>query len=119
VLDVEVGLPRAGADARLGLHLLHQRLEVRRRQLEVEIELADVVELRGIDRLVAGVEGLDHAAAELAVAAVRPAQHAHEGEARGVLGQDLRRLVPRSVVDQIHSAGGTDWPTTESSVRRA
>ena len=44
--------------------------EVAGRQVEVEIELADVVELTGIDRVVPLVERVDHPAAQLAEAAV-------------------------------------------------
>ena len=58
---LDVGLAAAGGHARLGLHALHQDLEIARRQAQVEIELADVLVVVRIDGLVAGVEGLDDA----------------------------------------------------------
>ena len=63
-VGVDVGLAAAGGDARVGLHALHQVLEVARRQDQVEVELAEVVVVVGVDGLVAGVERLDDAGAD-------------------------------------------------------
>src|SRR4029077_8049367 len=69
-VQLHIWLAATGADARLGLHAAHKLLEIARRQFQVEIELADVFELLGIDRGKSLVERLDHAAAQLAIAAI-------------------------------------------------
>src|SRR5262245_7762079 len=58
----EVGLAGARPDARLHLHAIYQRGEVARWQIQIEVELANVVEcLRG-DGFESSVERFDHAA---------------------------------------------------------
>src|SRR5919198_4888578 len=78
-----VGLPAACADPRLSLHPRHQKLEIARGKVEVEVELANVVELTRIDRFVSGIERLDHAGTDAATSAVLAADDADEVEARG------------------------------------
>ena len=95
----EVGLSAAGAQARLRLHALHEQLEIAGRKLEIEVELAQVVELRRVDGVVARVEGLDDAGTHASPSAILPADDADEIVAGGILGQDGRCGVGRPVVD--------------------
>src|SRR5689334_11587462 len=71
----EVGLPGCGAKPGVRFHALHQQLEIPLRKIEVEIKLAEIIELPERDRLEASVEGFDHAGADAATAAIRPAHH--------------------------------------------
>src|SRR5690606_10307004 len=48
---VEPGLAGAGPEARIRLHALHQALEIAIRELEIDVELADVVVVLEADRL--------------------------------------------------------------------
>ena len=68
-----VRLTAGRADARIGLHADHQVLEIGGGEVEIEVELADVVELVRIDRVIPRVKRLDHATAELPVTAVASA----------------------------------------------
>src|SRR6267378_6106849 len=52
-----VRLSAACSEARLGLHALHQQLEVPGRQVKIEVELAEVVELRQVDGFEPSVKG--------------------------------------------------------------
>src|SRR5258708_7799558 len=94
----EVWFPRARADARLSLYAVHKDGEVSGRQVEVQVELADVVVGKRIDGLVTRVEGIDHAPPHLADAALGSANDPHVREPRRVLLEDLWRLVLGAVV---------------------
>ena len=95
----EVGLAAAGAHLGVPLQLAHQAFEVARRQVEVHVQLADVVEVVHLQVGEPLVEGIDHAAADLAEAAVVPLDHLQVGDL-GLVGlQDLGRAVGRAVVD--------------------
>src|SRR4029077_18876363 len=48
-----VGLAAAGRDARVCCHLLHECFEVAWRQTQIEIELAEIVVVVGVDRAIA------------------------------------------------------------------
>jgi len=93
-----VGLAAAAPEARLGLHARKEQLEVARRKLQVEVELAHVIELRRVDGLVSGVERLDDARAHASPPAVVAPDDADEVETRRVLGEDRRGVVGRTVV---------------------
>src|SRR5690606_4629087 len=54
-------LPGEVAEVRVGLHAFHEPLEVARRQLEISVELADVIEVVELDMREPCVERLDHA----------------------------------------------------------
>src|SRR5216683_3638850 len=95
----EVRLARASPYPRVALHPVHQAREVAGREVEIEVNLSDLLECSRIDRVVAAVERIDHASAQLALAAIRAAQHADPGKSCGVLGEDPRRSVFRAVVD--------------------
>src|SRR5437667_11527474 len=70
IIAAEIGFAGAGADAGILFHSLNEGLEIARRDVEVEIELADVIEVTWIDGFVAGVEGVDDAGADGAAAMV-------------------------------------------------
>src|SRR5262245_46910516 len=73
---VEPGLAAARAEPWVAGHPGDQVLEVGGRQLEVEVELAHVVEFTRVDRRIARVERFDHARPDVAGAAVLPAHDA-------------------------------------------
>jgi len=114
-----IGLTAARADARIGLHLGHQFLEIVRRHVQIEIHFRDIVEVIWIDGVIPGVEGVDHAAAQLAIAAIGAGEDADPGILVGVLLEDRRRLVLGAVVNDIQSVGRMLCRTMLSSVRRA
>src|SRR5205085_12437038 len=93
-----VWLSTAASQSRIALHALHEDLEVAGRQLEIEVELAEIVELPGVDGLVAGVEGFDHARAHASPPSILASDDAAEIETRCVLCQDGGRRVARPVV---------------------
>jgi hypothetical protein len=94
-----IGLARTGAEPRISLHLLDQPLEISLRQVEIEVELAEIGVPRGVDRLPTGIEGVDHPRAHGPVAAILAPDHADPVVPGRVIGQDLGALVGRSVID--------------------
>jgi hypothetical protein len=66
----DIGLARAGADPGIGLHPLDQDLEIAGRQVEIEVELAEIGKAVELHRVEPGVERLDHARPDGAVAPV-------------------------------------------------
>ena len=107
----EVRLSRGGAEPGLGLHPLHEPLEVARRQVEVQVELAEVVESAEVHGLETGVERLHHARPHAPPAAVVAADDLEVRQTRGVLGEDLpasRRWSRRR--RRSTGPGGTDLP---------
>ena len=67
--------------------------------VEIEVELAQVVEVIEVDGVEPRVERLDDARAHFARAAIRALDDAQVRELRCVRFQDLRRVVRRAVVD--------------------
>ena len=103
----EPGLPGGRPQARLDLHSRHEQLEVARREVEVGIELAHIVELVELDRLEPAVEGFDDPGPYVAPPAVAVPHDAQVGEPGRILLEDGRRLVGRAVVDH-HPERGWD-----------
>src|SRR5262252_3223582 len=56
---LEVRLAAAGRNSRIRSHLRHQNLEIAWRQAKIEVELAEILIIIGIDSTVAGIECLD------------------------------------------------------------
>jgi len=100
----EVSLAARRTQTRLGFHAAHDFFEITQRQVEVQVELADVVVVVGVYAIIAGVERVDHARPDLAPAAVLTTNNLDVVEPLGVLGEDLRRLVRRAVVHD-HPSG--------------
>src|SRR5688572_28507047 len=73
-----VRLAAARAQARIRLHSAHERLEIARWQLEVQVQLAEVVELGRVNRLVARVEGFHDAGPHTSSAAILTPHDADE-----------------------------------------
>ena len=101
-----VQLSTARSQARLPLHAPHEQLEVARGDLEVEVELAKVIERRRVDGVVPGIEGLDDPRADTSPPAIVAAQDADEVETGRVFGQDARRRIGRPVIDDQPESGG-------------
>ena len=95
----EVRLAAACADTRISFHPLQEDLEVPLWQIEIEVQLADVIEFTWINAVVTRVEGVDDPASELAIATVGPAHDANVGEPRCVFDEDPRALVGRAIID--------------------
>ncbi|MGF1455375.1 MAG: hypothetical protein ACFB6R_08365 [Alphaproteobacteria bacterium] len=53
---LDIGLAAAGRDGGIGLHAVHQHFEIARRQAQIEVELADIVEGVRVD-LLSGTTG--------------------------------------------------------------
>ena len=110
VAPAVVRLSAASSHARLGLHALHERFEVTRRQLEIEVQLAEVVELPGVDGVEAGVEGFDHTRAHASPTSILASDGANEIETCCILCQDDRRRIGRPVVDNHPQSGANALP---------
>src|SRR5439155_18647665 len=80
----KVGLAAARAEARVRFHFLDAALEIVMGDVKVQIELADVIEVGGVDGVVTFVESVDDAAAEFAEAAVFSRDDADPREAASV-----------------------------------
>jgi hypothetical protein len=102
----EVRLAGGRPDPRVRLHALDEQLEIPRREVQVQVQLAQVLESVEVDSLEARAERLDHPRADIAASTVGSAQDPEVGQLRGVLLQDRRRRVGGSVVDHDQQGGG-------------
>ncbi len=89
----EVWLSGAGANAGIPLQSFHECFEITRGDVQVEIEFADVFEIAGVDRFVAGVEGINHSRANRAPTAIGAADDSDVREFLRVLFENFRGLV--------------------------
>jgi hypothetical protein len=117
-VHAHVGLARTGADARVLPHPVDQRLEIPRRQVQIEIKLAEIIEVIQLYCVQTGIKRLDDAGPHRAVAAIGFPDHADPVMPGHVLGQDLGGLVGGTVVDDHPERGPHRLGPTLSSVRR-
>src|SRR6267378_3812730 len=98
-LLLEVSLPAARTESGVGHHPLHQDFEIPRRKAQVEIQLAKVVVVVRVDRVVPGVERLYDARADGAAPAIASGHDLDPFVLPRVRGQYLWRLVRGAIVD--------------------
>lgn len=95
----EIRFARDRAESCVCFHQFDEPFEISGRQVEVEVEFADVLVVKGVELGVPLVERVDHATAELSLAAVFASDHLNVGMFRRILGKDGRGFIRGAVVD--------------------
>jgi hypothetical protein len=102
----EVGPPRRCSQSRVGLHARDEELEVAGWKVEVDVELADLLENVEVHGLEARIERVDDTGAHAATSTVEPSRPGATGDERDT-GPESGGFVGRAVVDD-DPQGGRD-----------
>jgi hypothetical protein len=95
----KVGLAATGPQARVLLHPLYQRLEVARRQLEIEIELAEIRERMEINPFQPGIKSINNTRANPTLPAIISMNDMDKLVFSRVTIEQIPRAIGRTIVD--------------------
>ena len=98
IILMDIRFSAAGGDPGIRIHPLDQYLKVARRQVKIQIELADEIVLAAIDGLISGIKSVHYARTHGTMTAIDSRYNRYPLMQRRVFGQYRRSFVRGTIV---------------------